>query len=131
MREEQQQQIPGTMCWNEISTPDMGGTVEFYSQLMGWTTERIEMPDGNSYTMFKQGEKMIGGCIDPDECSDMPAMWLSYILVDDIDAATEKAKALGANIIKERVDLPMGSFVLFSDPQGAVIAFWQNNPDAC
>jgi predicted enzyme related to lactoylglutathione lyase len=131
MSEEQQADMtPGKICWNEISTPDMGASIAFYTQLMGWSSQDIEMPGGNSYTMFMQGEKMIAGCISPDD-KNAPPMWLSYILVEDIDASAAKAASLGATIMMERVDLPMGSFVVFADPQGAVIAFWQNNPEAC
>lgn len=126
--ENKSQPAPGTICWNEICTPDRAGTIEFYSNLMGWTTEDMEMPGGNTYTMFKQGETMIGGCVQPE--GDAPPMWMNYILVEDLDASAAKAASLGATIIMERVDLPMGSFVVFADPQGAVISFWENNPDA-
>lgn len=126
----EEQQAPGTMCWNEINTPNVASTVEFYSKLMGWTLQDMEMPNGNTYTMFMQGEKMIAGCVHSED-TNAPPIWLSYILVEDIDASTAKAKELGANIMMDRVDLPMGSFVVFSDPQGAVIAFWQNSGEDC
>ena len=117
--------IPGTICWNEICTPDKEGTVEFYSNLMGWTTEHMEMPGGNTYTMFKQGDSMVAGCVQPDDAN-VPPMWLNYILVEDLDAAAAKAEALGADVVTSRVDLPMGSFVVITDPQGAAIAFWES-----
>jgi predicted enzyme related to lactoylglutathione lyase len=81
--------------------------------------------------MFRQGERMIGGCVTPDDGSNVPTMWLSYIIVEDLDATVEKTKALGGSIIKERTDLPMGSFAIIADPQGAVIAFWQGSEEAC
>ncbi len=58
-------------------------------------------------------------------------MWLSYILVEDLDATAANAAGLGASIVMERVDLPMGSFVIIADPQGAVIAFWQSSGAEC
>lgn len=123
-------QTPGTICWNEIITSDKSASMEFYSNLMGWTSEDMELPEGQTYTMFMQGEKMIAGCISP-EGGKIPPMWLSYILVEDLDSTAAKAVSLGGNILMERVDLPMGSFVIIADPQGAVIAFWQSSGAEC
>jgi predicted enzyme related to lactoylglutathione lyase len=127
MSEEKQEECntPGTIGWNEIITPDKAGSIEFYSKLMGWSSEDMDMPDGNTYTMFKQGDRMIGGCVTPADDSNVPPMWLSYIIVEDLDTVVEKAKSLGGTICKERVDLPMGSFSIVTDPQGATFAFWQ------
>lgn len=121
--------IPGKICWNELCTPDREGSIEFYTKLMGWTTEDMDLPNGMVYTMFKQGETMIGGCVQPEEQA--PPMWMSYILVEDLDASTAKAKELGATIVVERVDLPMGSFVVFADPLGAVMSFWESREADC
>lgn len=48
----------------------------------------------------------------------------------DIDASIAKAKGLGGTILEERVDLPIGSYAVIADPQGATFAFWQANPEA-
>ena len=57
-----------------------------------------------------------------------PPIWLSYVLVDDIKAATKKARSLGAQIIRENQEVPgMGWLSIFTDPQGAMLALWQAN----
>jgi uncharacterized protein len=122
----------GTIGWTELITRDKPASVDFYTQLFGWTTESMEMPGGDSYTMFKMGEEMVGGCVTPPaDAQEAPCMWMSYVSVDDLDAAVAKAKDLGAKICKERIDIPMGSFAIISDPQGATFAFWQNADTAC
>ena len=118
----------GTIGWTELITRDKAASVDFYTQLFGWTTESMEMPGGDSYTMFKMGEEMVGGCVTPPaDAQEAPCMWMSYVNVDDLDTAVAKAKNLGAKICKERVDIPMGSFAIITDPQGATFAFWQNS----
>ena len=131
MSEESQQHdtTPGTMPWNELITRDKSASVDFYSKLFGWSTEDMELPGGNTYTMFKVGDRPVAGCMVPPEDSEAPPMWLSYVNVEDIDASVAKAKELGGVICKERVDLPMGSFAVVSDPQGATFAFWQATGD--
>ena len=101
---------PGIIPWNEIVTADKEGSVAFYSALFGWTKDEMPMPDGRSYTIFKQGDRPVAGCVQPPEDNGAPSMWLTYVNVEDIDASVAKAKELGAAIHMDRVDLPMGSF---------------------
>ena len=62
------------------------------------------------------------------QMKDAPPMWLAYVLVDDIRAATQKAKSLGAKVIRENHEVPgMGWLSIFTDPQGAMLALWQAN----
>jgi len=56
----------------------------------------------------------------------MPTQWLTYVGVDEINAATEKAKTLGANILKGPMEIPnIGWFTILVDPTGAPIALFQ------
>ncbi len=131
MSESQEPKSPGTIGWNELCTHDAKGSVEFYTQLMGWTAQEMPMPTG-SYTIFSQGSEMVGGCVAmPPEAKGAPTMWMSYINVEDLDAAVAKARELGAKVCKERTDLPTGRFAIITDPQGAAIAFWQQAAGAC
>ena len=50
--------------------------------------------------------------------------------VEDVDVSVAKARELGATIHMDRVDLPMGSFAVLADPQGATSAFWQGSQEA-
>lgn len=122
---------PGIFSWHEINTPDQAASVEFYTQLFGWTTTEIEMPGGDTYTMFCSGEKPIAGCVVPPGDSDAPPMWLNYVTVEDVDASIAKTKELGGKVLTDRVDLPMGSFAVVSDPQGATFAFWKFPDEQC
>jgi predicted enzyme related to lactoylglutathione lyase len=46
--------------------------------------------------------------------------------VDNIAAATAKAKSLGATILREVTEVPnAGSFSIIVDPTGAMLGLWQ------
>jgi predicted enzyme related to lactoylglutathione lyase len=48
------------------------------------------------------------------------------VLVDDVEAATAKAEALGATVCKEITEVTnAGYFSIIQDPAGAVIGLWQ------
>lgn len=116
---------PGGMPWRELFTNDKAASIQFYTELFGWTIGEMEMPGGESYTMFNLDDKPIAGLVEAPEGVDAPPMWLNYVTVADLDASIAKAVALGGTILKERVDIPMGSFAVFSGKEGAVCAFWQ------
>src|SRR5262245_51545285 len=82
--------IPGTLCWADLSTPDPAGAAEFYRKVLGWKTS--SGPGDTGYLHIENGDQMIGG-IPPVQYRDpkTPPHWLSYFLVADCDASTNKA----------------------------------------
>ncbi len=121
---------PGKFCWNELTTPDVEASKKFYGDLFGWETSSMDMGGGATYTMFRTAgaapTDAAGGMFQiTPEMEGCPPHWLSYVLVEDIEASVAKAKSLGASILKDVTDLPMGKLAIFRDPQGAGLAFWQ------
>jgi uncharacterized protein len=55
-----------------------------------------------------------------------PSAWLPYVEVDDISAATQKAKSLGAKIVKDVTEvMGMGWLSILIDPTGAILGLWK------
>ena len=106
----------------ELMTTDVDKAKEFYGKLFAWKLEDVP---GMDYTIINVGEGTGGGLMKVP----MPGMassWMAYVLVDDLAASTEKAKSLGASIVKEMTEVPgMGSFSVMIDPTGAALAMWQ------
>jgi predicted enzyme related to lactoylglutathione lyase len=58
-----------------------------------------------------------------------PSGWLAYVEVDDIHAATQKAKSLGGKIMKDVTEVTgMGWLSFIEDPTGAVLGLWKPKP---
>jgi predicted enzyme related to lactoylglutathione lyase len=56
-----------------------------------------------------------------------PAGWLAYVEVDDIHAATERAKSLGGKVMKDVTEvMGMGWLSFIQDPTGAVLGLWKS-----
>ncbi len=112
---------PGTVIWNDLVTPDTATAGSFYETL-GWSLEPTEM-DGETYTMFKNGDRVIGGM---SELAGMPEgtspHWLTYFAVTDTDATVTKAGELGGTVLVPPTDAPYGRFAMLRDPQGAVFS---------
>jgi predicted enzyme related to lactoylglutathione lyase len=118
--------VPGTLCWADLSTPDMAAAKSFYEAVFGWQLTLGEH-DSSGYLHIKNGEHFIGG-IPPAQFRNpnAPPHWLSYFLVADSDAATAKAKELGARVYVEPTSMEnVGRWSVVADPQGAVFALFQ------
>jgi len=108
----------------ELNTTDVAKAKSFYGKLFGWNLEDVEM-EGGAYTMIKVGEGTGGGII-KHPVPGAPSAWLAYVQVDDIGAATQKAKSLGAKVMKDVTEVKgAGSFSVIVDPTGAAVALWQ------
>ena len=113
-------------CHVELNTTDVSKAKTFYGALFNWNLEDIPMP-GGSYSMIKVGEGT-GGGIMKHPVPGAPSAWLAYVLVDDIAAATKKAKSLGATVMKDVTEvMGMGRLSIVIDPTGAALGLWQPN----
>jgi uncharacterized protein len=113
--------MPNPFCHVELNTTDVEKAKEFYGKLFDWKLD--DMP--GDYTMIGVGEGTGGGMM-KNPIPGAPSFWLSYILVDDIQAATRKAKSLGGTVMKDVTPIPnFGDFSVITDPTGAHFALWQ------
>ena len=109
----------------ELHTGDVAKAKQFYSKLFGWKLEDMPMPGGGTYTMIQVGEGTGGGMMSAQPPGS-PPRWQAYVGVDDVAAATRKAKELGAKIVQEKMEVGgFGWMSVITDPTGATIALWQ------
>ncbi|MGH8773508.1 MAG: VOC family protein [Burkholderiales bacterium] len=86
-------------CHVELNSNDLSKAKSFYQKLFDWKLE--DMPMGEmTYTMIGVGEGTGGGMM-KNPVPGGPSHWLAYVLVDDVRAATRKAKELGATVCKD------------------------------
>jgi uncharacterized protein len=113
----------------ELNTNDAAKAKAFYSKMFDWKMEDIPM-DWGTYTMIGVGDGTGGGLM-KNPIPNAPSFWLSYVLVDDIHAATKKAKSLGATVCKDVTEVPnMGWLSIIADPTGAMLGLWKAKPRA-
>lgn len=87
---------------------------------MGWNIVDMPMKNGTVYSGIIIGEEPIGGFSSENETN---GAWTIFVTVADVDACAKKAKAVGATILVEPVDMEgVGRMATILDPQGARIA---------
>ena len=104
--------------WFDNNSNDPAASSAFYEELLGW--QQTEGPGG---LPFLTGDA--GPFAAMADAEDRIHGWVPYAQVDDVDAATERAVKLGAEVLREKSAGPAGDFSIVRDPGGAAIALWQ------
>jgi predicted enzyme related to lactoylglutathione lyase len=115
----------GEASWHELMTTDAPAAMKFYQEIFGWQpSEAMDMGPQGKYQMFNRPHGMIGGMMNkPPELKDVPPNWQIYFRVPDINAAAERIKANGGQIVNGPMEVPGGDMILnATDPQGAAFA---------
>ena len=115
----------GEASWLELMTTDAPAAMTFYNQLFGWEpSEAMDMGELGKYQMFNRPHGMIGGMMNkPPELAAVPPNWQIYFRVPDINAAVEKIKANGGQILNGPMEVPGGDWIVNAmDPQGAAFS---------
>ena len=105
----------------ELHTGSLESARAFYAELFGWREEHIEA-GRRSYLALELGRGLGGGIV---ECATERALWLPYVEVPEISAATQAARASGAAVLLEAREGPAGWRSVVATPAGGEIALWQ------
>ncbi len=119
---------PHGFTWHELMSRDPGASARFYAAVAG-----VEFQDiGGGYQLVIVDGRPVAGMTGPhpgrdDWPSGGPAgHWISYFGSDDVDAAAQRARELGGDVLLEPVDIPgTGRAAVIRDPDGATFGVFE------
>lgn len=114
---------PGHVGWRELHAGNAGEAWTFYSELFGWTKDMaVDMGPMGVYQTFATGGAPVGGMM--TKPAHFPsAFWAYYFTVPTLDAAIERVKARGGQLLNGPHEVPGGSFIAnCMDPRGAMFS---------
>lgn len=115
---------PGKFSWHELySSLGDKAAFDFYAGQFGWETmHEMPMGDMGTYRIFGADGVQMGGMMKKPDQMPMSA-WGFYTNVDSIDAAVDRVKAKGGQVLNGPMEVPGGSWIVQClDPQGAHFA---------
>ena len=117
----------GTIAWHDLTVGNAENFRDFYRDVVGWRPEPVSMGEYDDYNMVapSTGDPAAGVCHARGSNADLPAVWLVYIIVDDLEAAMTKCESLGGQVIRRPAKPGPGTFCVIRDPAGAVCALYQ------
>ncbi|MGB0650389.1 MAG: VOC family protein [Rhodothermales bacterium] len=119
--------VTGTIGWFDLTVDDADRVRDFYQEVVGWSASPLSMGDYNDYVMATpDGTPVSGVCHARGGNAGLPAQWLMYVNVDDIEASRAAVERLGGALITSVKHAEgHGSYCVIRDPAGAVIALFQ------
>ncbi|MEW6280189.1 MAG: VOC family protein [Candidatus Eremiobacterota bacterium] len=117
----------GKIGWLDLTVPEAGKLRDFYTSVVGWSAESIDMGEYPDYAMkSSDGTGVCGVCHARGPNADLPPMWIPYFLVTDLDGAVARLTASGGALIGEVRGMGGADrFCVFRDPAGAVAALYE------
>lgn len=105
----------------ELHTHDLPAARRFYTELLRWRAEQIDVRSG-TYQALELGADLDGGIV---ACGARRATWLPYVAVDELFAVTEHARELGASVLLEPREGPTGWRSVLATRESGEVALWQ------
>jgi len=111
--------------WNELWTEDKDASLAFYTSLVGYARDDLDLGGEAPYTVFSKKEIPRAGAVEI-QIEGVEPHWLPYITVTDPAKVASRAEELGGKILLsvERV-AGVQQAVVMADPSGAVFAIQQ------
>lgn len=131
----------GEMAWMDLSVSNAVQVKHFYQQVLGWQSEAVNMSCGDEeyvdFAMSSQGNETsaetsansfaTGICHAKGANEDMPAAWLPYFLVADIELAVAAVQTEGGELLTKIKTMGNDKYVVIKDPSGAQCALYQKS----
>jgi predicted enzyme related to lactoylglutathione lyase len=109
----------GTVAWVDTASRHVAASRAFYGKVFGWTAS-----DSPTYTIFTCDGEEVAGLMEvpPGVPDEVPAYWLVYFAVGDVDATVARAVELGGVIAAPPMTVETMRFAVIEDPTGATFA---------
>lgn len=110
-------------CYAELNTNNPKAAKMFYSQLLEWKMQDMDV-NGQNYTICHVGDGVPGGIA---MGSDGDNRWIAFVDVANLPEKTTLAVKLGGQIKVGPTQIPgFGWFSVVTDPTGAEIGLWRS-----
>lgn len=118
----------GSIGWADLTVEDAESIRDFYSEVVGWTFESVDMGGYSDFTMClpATGEAVAGVCHALGPNAKLPPVWLVYVNVDNVEASIEQCRSLGGSVISGPHRMgDHGRYCIVRDPAGAPIGLFE------
>ncbi|MFF5446794.1 VOC family protein [Streptomyces sp. NPDC012888] len=120
---------PGAYCWTEVYTRARDAVDTFYAQVFGYVPQDQDDAGIEYRTWSPPGSKpgpetaVVGRSLITDAFPEyLPAHFLVYFAVADVDASAATVRRLGGRVTADPFDTPYGRIAVVTDDQGAAFA---------
>jgi uncharacterized protein len=126
--------MPNRIVHFEIEAADQERAKSFYSQAFGWELQQLGAEMGDYVVVTTGDPKEPGGInggiyVNPAGASKELNAFSCVVGVDDVEAAMQKVKAAGGELMGDKMDIPgIGTFIRCKDTEGNIFTMLQPLP---
>jgi predicted enzyme related to lactoylglutathione lyase len=119
----------GTISWADLTVEDAVTIRDFYSKVVDWPFEPVEMGKYSDFCMLSTADRQpkAGICHARGSNANLPAQWLIYITVADLEKSVRACVEHGGKVLSAPRSAGQGRFVVIQDPAGAVAALFESS----
>ena len=118
----------GSIAWTDLTVNDAQGVCDFYSKVVGWKPQPVDMGDYADFNMTApgSGEAIAGICHARGTNAGLPAQWMVYLVVANVEEAAACCTREGGRVLVAPKKMgEHGAYCVIQDPAGAVAALFQ------
>jgi len=117
--------MPTSKLWVDLTVDHAEVLRGFYSDVIGWKSEAVDVGEYNDYIMTENGELIAGICHNRDTNYGVPPVWIPYFEVESLEKSLQMCINQGGSVIKPiAVIMESKQYAVIQDPCGAVCAIW-------
>ena len=120
--------MPGTIGWHDLTVPGAESIRDFYEAVVGWKPSPVSMGGYDDFTMHPPGseEPVAGVCHARGVNAALPAQWLMYVIVEDLEASIAACNERGGTVVAGPQSMgDTGSYCVIRDPAGAFVGLFR------
>ncbi|MEP4891884.1 MAG: VOC family protein [Aliiglaciecola sp.] len=121
----------GSVVWTDLTVKNADNVKDFYAQVVGWQANPVSMGDYDDFTMQlpSNNQDVVGICHAKGDNANLPAQWLLYFKVANLDDSISQTQAGGGKLLSAIKHYGSQSrYIIIQDPAGAVCALFEETP---
>lgn len=113
----------GSIVWTDLTVDNAESIRDFYSEVVGWKHQGLSMGEYEDYVMKANEEDggTSGICHARGMNANVPAQWMIYATVADIQTSVKTCLELGGKVLDGPRMMSKNEFAVIQDPAGAVM----------
>ena len=118
----------GIIPWCDLTVDDAEGIRDFYQAVVGWESDDVEMDGYSDFNMLApdSGQPIAGVCHRRGGNKDLPAAWMMYVTVRDVELSAARCVQLGGTlVVLPKTMGSYGRYCVIQDPAGAHLALFE------
>ncbi len=118
----------GKVEWCDLTVDNAVEVRDFYTKVVGWKHQAVSMGDYDDFSINlpENDETVAGVCHARGPNKNMPAQWLMYVRVADVEASAKECIKSGGQVIEGPRPMGSSNLCVIKDPAGAVLALISN-----